>query len=102
MGEGPYRARLLDFLGLREELARRCPDAEWFDLRFRDRVIAHRPGRWPEPAPVTRADSEIPAAPREVEPPAPPALPAQGPPPPKPVERGVTTTPPAQGVSTLG
>jgi cell division protein FtsQ len=103
MGEGPYRARLLDFLGLREELARRCPDAEWFDLRFRDRVIAHRPGRWPEPAPAVRAESE-PAPPPAAPDTAPGPSPAQGqaPPPPKPAEPGVTTTPPAQGVSDLG
>ena len=48
MGQGPYRPRLLDFLGLREELARRCPDAEWFDLRFRDRIVAHGPAHWPQ------------------------------------------------------
>ena len=34
-----YRPRFLTFLGLREELARRCPDAEYFDLRFRDRIF---------------------------------------------------------------
>jgi hypothetical protein len=43
MGPPPYRQRFLTFLGLREELARRCPDAEWFDLRFRDRIyVKHR------------------------------------------------------------
>ncbi len=30
---------MLTFLGLREELARRCPDAEYFDLRFKDRIF---------------------------------------------------------------
>jgi cell division protein FtsQ len=45
MGPPSYRARLLTFLGMRDELARRCPDAEWFDLRFKDRVIVkHRDG----------------------------------------------------------
>jgi cell division protein FtsQ len=34
-----YRPRFLTFLGLREELARRCPDAEYFDLRFKDRIF---------------------------------------------------------------
>ena len=34
-----YRQRFLTFLGLREELARRCPDAEYFDLRFKDRIF---------------------------------------------------------------
>ena len=68
MGPPPYRKRFLTFLGLREELARRCPDAEWFDLRFRDRIyVKHRnapveavkkaadraasPARPPDPAP---------------------------------------------------
>jgi cell division protein FtsQ len=45
MGPPPYRTRLLVFLGLREELARRCPDAEYFDLRFKDRIfVKHRQG----------------------------------------------------------
>ena len=45
MGPPPYRPRLLVFLGLREELSRRCPDAEHFDLRFKDRIVVkHRPG----------------------------------------------------------
>jgi cell division protein FtsQ len=45
MGPPPYRPRLLTFLGLRDELRRRCPDAEWFDLRFRDRIfVKHRNG----------------------------------------------------------
>jgi cell division septal protein FtsQ len=53
MGPPPFRARLLTFLGLRAELARRCPDAEWFDLRFRDRIVVkHRtpPAAPPRPA----------------------------------------------------
>jgi hypothetical protein len=49
MGPPPYRERLLTFLGLREELARRCPDAEWYDLRFRDRIVVK--GRTPPPPP---------------------------------------------------
>jgi cell division septal protein FtsQ len=45
MGPPPYRPRLLVFLGLREELSRRCPDAEYFDLRFKDRIfVRHRHG----------------------------------------------------------
>lgn len=102
MGQGPYRARLLDFLGLRAELARRCPDAEWFDLRFRDRIIAHGNGRWPEAtAAVGRVESEPAAAPRAPDAPAPLPPPAPAPPPAKPAEHGVTTSP-AQGVSALG
>jgi POTRA domain-containing FtsQ-type protein len=52
MGPPPYRPRLLTFLGLREELARRCPDAEWFDLRFRDRIVVKH--RLPPPAPTPK------------------------------------------------
>ena len=40
MGNPPYRKKLLTFLGLRADLAQRCPRAEYFDLRFRDRIYA--------------------------------------------------------------
>jgi cell division protein FtsQ len=40
MGTPPYRKRFVTFLGLRKELSERCPDAEYFDLRFRDRIYA--------------------------------------------------------------
>ena len=43
MGAPPYRSRLLTFLSLREELRARCPRAEWFDLRFRDRIYVMQP-----------------------------------------------------------
>ena len=68
LGAPPYRARLLTFLGLRKELTARCPDAEYFDLRFRDRIYAQaaaEPGRtrarsrpprpWRRPPPVVPA-----------------------------------------------
>ena len=68
MGPPPYRERVLTFLGLREDLARRCPDAEWFDLRFRDRIVVkHRTA--PEPpkklaaAPPARPVPPTPGAP---------------------------------------
>ena len=37
--------RLVTFLGLRQELAERAPDAEHFDLRFRGRIFAKQPVR---------------------------------------------------------
>jgi cell division protein FtsQ len=40
MGAPPFRKKLLTFLGLRTDLAQRCPHAEYFDLRFRDRIYA--------------------------------------------------------------
>jgi cell division protein FtsQ len=40
MGNPPYRKKLLTFLGLRADLSQRCPKAEYFDLRFRDRIYA--------------------------------------------------------------
>jgi len=43
LGAPPYRKRFLTFLGLRRDLAARCPDAEYFDLRFRDRIYAKQP-----------------------------------------------------------
>lgn len=86
MGPPPYRARFLTYLGLREELARRCPDAEYFDLRFKDRIVVkHRAGsadaarkvveeisrRTPEPL-------ETPKAAPFVGPPAPEDVPSEG------------------------
>jgi cell division septal protein FtsQ len=47
VGAPPYRHRFLTFLGLRRELVERCPEAEYFDLRFRGRIYAKLPG---EPA----------------------------------------------------
>ena len=43
-GEPPYRQRLLTFLSLRQELAEKAPGAEHYDLRFRGRIFAKRPG----------------------------------------------------------
>ena len=40
LGAPPYRKRFMTFLGLRGQLRQRCPDAEYFDLRFRDRIYA--------------------------------------------------------------
>jgi cell division protein FtsQ len=75
LGQPPYRARLLTFLGLRKELTARCPDAEYFDLRFRDRIYAKQP---PKPvAPVEISPTPPAAAP-------PPVVPAVGPPAPQP------------------
>lgn len=54
LGAPPFRRKLLSFLGLRKELHERCPDAEYFDLRFRGRIIAKdaakEAGPLPEPA----------------------------------------------------
>ena len=40
LGRPPYRARFLTFLGLRESLRERCPTAQYFDLRFKQRIYA--------------------------------------------------------------
>ena len=40
LAEPPYRRRILSFLALRQKLKERCPDAEYFDLRFKDRIYA--------------------------------------------------------------
>jgi cell division protein FtsQ len=45
LGAPPYRSRMLVFLGLRHELRARCPEAEYFDLRFKDRIYAKEPPR---------------------------------------------------------
>ena len=79
MGAPPYRSRLLTFLSLREELRVRCPRAEWFDLRFRDRIYVMQPPDAVTPAPAapapagagpdpsTRETPDAPAAGREPE-----------------------------------
>ena len=43
MGAPPFREKFLTYLGLREDLLERCPRAEYFDLRFRDRIYAKEP-----------------------------------------------------------
>jgi cell division protein FtsQ len=40
LAEPPYRERVVSFLALRQKLRERCPDAEYFDLRFKDRIYA--------------------------------------------------------------
>jgi len=51
MGAPPYRSRFVTFLGLRRELRERCPHAEYFDLRFRDRIYAKEPPEVQAPGP---------------------------------------------------
>jgi cell division protein FtsQ len=76
-GSPPFRDRFVTFLGLREELHERCPRAEYFDLRFRDRIYAKEP-----PPPVVAATpppqaepdtKELPVGPR-IEPALPRAI----------------------------
>jgi cell division septal protein FtsQ len=43
LGPPPYRRKLTTFLALRKDLAQRCPDAEYFDLRYRDRIYVKEP-----------------------------------------------------------
>jgi cell division septal protein FtsQ len=43
MGAPPYKKKFVTFLGLRGDLAERAPHAEYFDLRFRDRIYAKQP-----------------------------------------------------------
>ncbi len=43
VGEPPNRQRVLTFLSLRKDLLERCPQAEYFDLRFRGRIYAKQP-----------------------------------------------------------
>ncbi len=43
VGAPPYRKKLFTFLRLRSELLSRAPRAEYFDLRFRDRIYAKQP-----------------------------------------------------------
>jgi cell division protein FtsQ len=45
LAEPPYQKRVLSFLALRQKLHERCPDAEYFDLRFKDRIYAKAASR---------------------------------------------------------
>ena len=74
LGAPPYRRKLMTFLGLRKDLAERCPSAEYFDLRFKDRIYAKEPDQG-TPAP---AKAEAPAAAKTE-----PNTPAVATPPPK-------------------
>ena len=40
LGSPPFRRRFLAFLALRPDFVERCPDADYFDLRFRGRIYA--------------------------------------------------------------
>jgi cell division septal protein FtsQ len=72
MGAPPYKGRFVTFLGLRQELHERCPRAEYFDLRFRDRIYAKEPPETAAPARPEAAPSpavlpdthEMPTGPR--------------------------------------
>lgn len=70
MGAPPYRKKLMAFLALRGELAARCPRAEYFDLRFRDRIYAREPAQTAAPvedasASATTARPAVAHAPEE-------------------------------------
>ena len=60
LGEAPHRQRVLTFLSLRKDLVERCPDAEYFDLRFRGRIYAKQPA--PPPAGAASRRRRPPAA----------------------------------------
>jgi cell division protein FtsQ len=44
LGSPPYRHKFATFLGLRTSLRERCREAEFFDLRFRDRIYVQERG----------------------------------------------------------
>ena len=67
MGGPPYRKKLMTYLELRQDLARRCPDAEYFDLRFRDRIFvkeAHEAVPMSNSAPPSKAGPEAAVVPQ--------------------------------------
>ena len=71
VGEPPNRQRVLTFLSLRKDLKERCPDAEYFDLRFRGRIYAKQPPpppAAPRPPAIPRPASKAGGAPIEVAP----------------------------------
>jgi cell division protein FtsQ len=62
LGEAPYRQRVLTFLSLRKDLVERCPDAEYFDLRFRGRIYAKQPPPPPAALPAKAAPAGRPVS----------------------------------------
>jgi hypothetical protein len=56
LGQPPYRERLALFLKLRSTLRERCPHAQYFDLRFRPRIVALDPsaGEAKQPPPAEK------------------------------------------------
>jgi cell division protein FtsQ len=73
VGAPPCRDRVATFLGLRDQLAARVPAAEYWDLRFKDRIFA-KPAPTPKPPPTPPAapvlsPTTVPSAPVEIVPP---------------------------------
>lgn len=66
LGAPPYRERFATFLRLRKELVRRCPRAEYFDLRFRSRIVAMEPAASATEAPGEGEGAPVRAAVMEV------------------------------------
>lgn len=60
LGRPPYKKKFETFLALRSDLRARVPDAEYFDLRFKDRIYAKR--RAPVEAARAEAGPGVPAA----------------------------------------
>jgi cell division protein FtsQ len=95
-GDPPYRERLVTFLSLRRDLAERAPDAEHFDLRYKGRIYAKRPGLPAHPsAPAAATQAPVAALPPEAPvPPGPALAPAAQPAPrrPRPAQAAVASS----------
>jgi hypothetical protein len=76
VGDLPCRDRVASFLGLRDQLASRVPAAEYWDLRFEDRIFA-RPAPSPSPLPAPPAPAATSPVPDEPAP-ARPLMPEGG------------------------
>ena len=57
MGGPPYRQKLQTYLDLREDFHRRCPTAEYFDLRFADRIFVKEYHASPAAVPMSKASA---------------------------------------------
>jgi cell division protein FtsQ len=68
VGEPPNRQRVLTFLSLRKDLTERCPDALYFDLRFRGRIYAQQPPTPKAPRPAPRPAPKASGVPTTVAP----------------------------------
>lgn len=76
LADPPYRERMVTFLSLRQKLRERCPDAEYFDLRFKDRIyVKSAAGDVPAAVPAPSAAPVVPrSTPSRTTPPTDPTL----------------------------
>lgn len=100
VGAPPYRRRFMTFLGLRRDLVERCPNAEYFDLRFEGRIYAKEPELAQPPSAQSAAKTA--AKPAALPVPAPAAVTGEAPiAPPRDTPPGAEAKPPEEKKVTM-